>query len=424
MTGRLHAATRHRLLVVGASVMREGAFAVWRRAGLRIVVADGYSTGRYEHLADEFLALDPRDGSADLTALVALARTCDGVVTLADNSQVTAATVAQEAGLPGIGPRTAAIARSKLLQRRLGQAGGLPVPRWRHVQNADDIAEFFAGSTAPAVLKPVDSAGSAGVLRVGDAREARRQWPVVRLMSPSRTVLVEEYVEGREVCVDAAVVDGEPAFVSFCDAEYVGPEGFIAVSASYAAERPERAVAADAIREVARVYGLRNGVMQAEYKIDGDRWTLLEVTFRPGGALVPDLHERVGGVNLYEVQARLALGLAPALPEPDPDSPPAPYAQVRFLVGSGHVRAFVPPATVLRGLPDVRVVNQLVRTGQRVRHPLSEEGRAGYAVGWGDDRQRLDAQLREAISRLGREMGIVEHAASGDARDPVGQGVP
>lgn len=41
MTGRLHAATRHRLLVVGASVMREGAFAVWRRAGLRIVVADG-----------------------------------------------------------------------------------------------------------------------------------------------------------------------------------------------------------------------------------------------------------------------------------------------------------------------------------------------------------------------------------------------
>ena len=29
--------------------------------------------------------------------------------------------------------------------------------------------------------------------------EARRQWPVVRLMSPSRTVVIEEFVPGRKV---------------------------------------------------------------------------------------------------------------------------------------------------------------------------------------------------------------------------------
>jgi biotin carboxylase len=227
-------------------------------------------------------------------------------------------------------------------------------------------------------------------------------------MSPSRTVVVEGFVRGREVCVDAAVVDSEPAFVSVCDAEYVGPDGFIAASATYAAVQPDRAAAVSAIRRIASVYGLRDGVMQAEYKIDGDRWVLLEVTFRPGGALVPDLTERVTGVNLYEVQACLALGLTPAVPAPDPARSPVPFAQVRFLVGSGHVRAFVPPARVLRGLPDVKIVNQFVRAGQRVRLPLSEDGRAGYAVGWGTDRERLDGQLREAVRRLGREMGIAE----------------
>src|SRR5258708_22296094 len=99
MTGRyLPAAGRHipaatspqRLLVIGASVMREAAFAVWRQMGLEIVLADGFSTGRYEHLVHEFVPLDPRDGSADLPELTALARTCAGVVTLADHSQLTA----------------------------------------------------------------------------------------------------------------------------------------------------------------------------------------------------------------------------------------------------------------------------------------------------------------------------------------------
>lgn len=408
--------------------MRDSAFAVWRRAGLRVVLADGYSMGRYEHLADEYSALDPRDGSSDIAELVALARTCDGVVTLADNSQLTAAMVAQAAGLPGIEPDVARIARSKLLQRRLGQAGGLPTPRWREVRTAEDIADFFAEGTTPAVLKPVDSAGSAGVLRVRDAIEARRQWPVARLMSPSRTVLIEEYVPGQEVCVDAIIVNGEPVFVSVCEPEYVGPDGFIAVSAVYAAEPVERGVATEEVRRLAGVYGLRNCVMQAEFKIAKGRWVLLEVTFRPGGALVPDLHERVDGVNLYEAQARLALGWAPAVPELDPTWQPVPYAQVRFLVGMGHVRAFVPPATVMRGLPDVRIVNQLVRTGQRVRHPLSEEGRVGYAVGWGDDRERLDAQLREALGRLSLAMGVVElvrdDTTSGDARALVAAARP
>ncbi|MFC4049266.1 acetyl-CoA carboxylase biotin carboxylase subunit family protein [Actinomadura syzygii] len=401
--------SRPRLLVVGASTMRDHAFAVWRELGLEIVLADGYSGGRYEHLVHHFVALDPRDGSAAVTELTELARTCDGVVTLADNSQLTAAQVAHDAGLPGIGPEIALIARSKLLQRRVGERRGLSTPRWRQVSGADDLDAFYDGRSGWSVLKPVDCAGSAGVLQVADAAEARRQWPVVRSLSPSRTVVIEEFVGGREVCVDAVVLDGVPAFVSVCDAEYVGPDGFIAVSATYAAVQPDRETATSEIGLVADAYGLRDGVMQAEFKIDDGRWTLLEVTFRPGGALVPELTERVTGIDLYEAQAQLALGRTPPLPEPDAAWSPVPFAEVRFLVGSGPVRRFVPPATVIAGLPDVKIVNQLVLPGQRARLPVSEEGRAGYAVGWGADRDRLDRQLREATGRLGREMGIVEH---------------
>ena len=406
MTGQPSHAGR-RLLVAGASPMRESAFALWRQLGIEIVLVDGYTTGRYEHMVHEFVPWDARDDSADITRIAELARTCDGVTTLTDNSQLTAASVAEDAGMPGIGRPAARVARSKLTQRELCAQAGMAVPRWCHARERADLDRFFADGPRPVVLKPVDCAGSAGVLRVDDLAEARRQWPVVRMLSPSRTVLAEDFLAGREVCVEAVVAGGRPVFVSVCQADYTGQEGFLAVSAAYAAVQPDSAAAWPAMREVVTALGLAEGIMQAEFKIDGSRWTLLEATFRPGGALVPDLTARVTGVHLYEVQARLAFGLDPI--PPGPPAPVSPYAQVRFLVAGGQVRRFVPPATILADLPDVKVANQLAAPGQHVRLPLSEDGRAGYAAGWGTDAADLDAQLRTAIDRLGTAMGLTQH---------------
>jgi len=244
------------------------------------------------------------------------------------------------------------------------------------------------------------------VLRVHNLAEATRQWKVVRSLSPSRTVIIEDFLQGREVCVDAVVSGGAPVFVSICEATVAGPDGFIAVSARYSAHQPDRAQATAAIGQVARALGVTEAMVHAEFKIDGDTWTILETALRPGGAFVPDLTERVTGVNLYRAQARIALGESTPLPPTASARPTVPYAQIRFLVAEGQVRRFVPPAKVVAGLPDVKIVNQFAGLGQRVRLPVSEEGRAGYAAGWGPDRDRLDAQLREAVARLGRDMGL------------------
>lgn len=408
-----------RLLVVGATSMRWAAFTVWRHLDIEIVLVDGYSAERYEHLAGEFWPLDPRDGTSDLDAIREIARTCDGITTMADGSQQTVAAIAEDLGLPGVGRAAASVARSKLRQRALFQGTEVRVPRWRHVAAADDLDAFFADGARPAVLKPIDCAGSAGVLRVDGAAEALRQWPVVRSLSPSHTVIVEDYIEGREVCVDAVVNRGEPVFVSVCEAEYTGPEGFIAVSALYAAEQRDLAAATREIGRIASVMGLRDATVHAEFKIDGDRWALLETALRPGGALVPELTHRVRGVNLYEVMARLAFGEPDLLPPGAPAPAATAFAHVRFLVGSGQVRRFVPPGEVVRGLPDVKIVGQFAGPGRRVRRPVSEEGRAGYAVGWGEDRERLDAQLREAIARLAAEMGLTMVGEAAGAAAPA-----
>src|SRR5205823_2542462 len=133
-----------------------------------------------------------------------------------------------------------------------------------------------------------------------------------------------------------------PVFVSVCEAEYTGPEGFIAVSARYATHQRDRDAATRQIQRIATTMGLTEATVHAEFKIDGDRWALLETALRPGGALVPELTERVSGVNLYEVMARMAFGEAEPLPRPVRD-PTTPFAQVRFMVAAGQVRRFVAP---------------------------------------------------------------------------------
>lgn len=399
-----------RLLVLGASPMRAAAFASWRQAGLQVVLVDGYSTGRYEDLASEFWAWDPRDGTADLERITELAAGCHGITTVADDSQHTVALVAEKLGLPGVGSGAGAAARSKALQRaRCGQAG-MRVPRWRKVQSADDIRDFYADGPRPAVLKPVDGAGGVGAMRVESAAEAARHWPVVRSLTPARTAVIEDFIEGREVCVDAVVVGGRSVFVMVVDVGHMPGVGFLNNAANYPADQPDRAAATPMVQQIVDALGVDVGIVHAEFKVDGGEWVMVETGLRPGGAFVPELTLRVTGVDLYAVQAQLALGQPPAVTAGTvPGQPEAPYAQARFLIGEGQVRRFVPPATVLTGLPDVRVVHQLVGTGQRIRVPLSEAGRAGYAYGWGTDPRALDAQLREAIARLAAGTGLTAH---------------
>lgn len=395
-----------RLLVIGASQMRAAAFATWRSMGLQIVLVDGYSMGRYEDLAHEFWALDPRDGRADIERLTQLARTCDGVTTLTDDSQHTVAIIAEQLQRPGVGAAAGEAARSKALQRSLCQRAGMDIPRWRQVRGPEDIREFYADGAAAAVIKPVDSAGGAAAQRVENEAEAIAHWPIVRSLSPSRTAVIEDFIDGREVCVDAVASGGRPRFVSVADCQHMKTVGFLCTSARYDAAQRDREPATAMIQQVIGALNVGEGIVHAEFKIQGDRWVMVETGLRPGGAFVPELTVRITGVDLYQAQARLALGQAPPVAEIAGGQPEAPYAQSRYLVGEGQVRRFVPPGTILDGLPDVRVVNQQVGLGQQMRMPLSEAGRAGYAYGWGTDQQRLDAQLREAIARLGRAMGL------------------
>lgn len=394
------------LLVIGADALRTAAFVTWARQGWRVVLADGSSHARYEHAVDEFHAVDARDESSDVESLARLGAGVDAVVTLADGSQITAAMVAHELGLPGPGVSAARTARSKARQRAAAAAAGLAVPAWRAVQCPDDIRAFYAGRHRAAVLKPVDAAASTAVYRVDDEASALSRWSEVHRFSPTATGIVEEYVPGPEISVEAVFARKRLVFSSVTRKVSGGPSGFLElghVIRPRAAE-PDASRAAAEVKQVAKAWELGSGVMHAEFKIGADRWTLVEAAVRPAGDLIPELVRRTHGVDLYALQCAVA-SEAKELPVARADN--GVTSAIRFALGTGMVRRFVSPAEVLAGLPDVRVANQLVEAGRRVGRVHGNWGRVAYALGASADAGRLDAQLTTALDRLVAAIGLV-----------------
>jgi len=394
------------LLVIGADALRTAAFVVWARQGWRVVLADGSSQARYEHAVSEFHAVDVRDESSDVEALVRLGARADAVVTLADGSQITAATVAHELGLPGPGVSAARAARSKTRQRAAAAAAGLIVPAWREVHGPDDIRAFYEGCRRPAVLKPVDAAASTAVYRVDDEASALSRWSEVRRFSPTATGIVEEYVPGPEISVEAVFARTRLVFSSVTRKLSGGPSGFLELGhvVRPSAAEPDAGRAAAEVDRVAQAWGLGSGVMHAEFKTGADRWTLVEAAVRPGGDLIPELVRRTHGVDLYALQCAVAGDAQGTSVARDREGV---TSAVRFALGTGTVRRFVRPAEVLADLSDVQVANQLVDAGRRVARIHGNWGRVAYALGASPDADRLDAQLTTALDRLVAALGLV-----------------
>jgi biotin carboxylase len=403
MSPKLHGPT---LLVIGADAFRTAAFLTWARQGWRVVLADGSSHARYEHAVSEFHALDARDESSDIEALVRLGARADAVVTLSDGSQITAATVAHELGLPGTGVGAARIARSKARQRAVAAAAGLDVPAWREVRGRDDISAFYGGRRRPAVLKPIDAAASTAVYRVDDEASALARWGEVRRFSPNATGIVEEYIPGPEISVEAVFVRGRLEFSSVTRKLSGGPSGFFELGHVVRPDvaEPDADRAAAEVDRIARAWELGSGVMHAEFKMEADRWTLVEAAVRPPGDFIPELVRRTHGVDLYALQCAVAGGAQETPVARDGEDV---TSAVRFAIATGTARRLVRPAEVLTDLPDVRVANQLVEAGQRVGRIHGNWGRVAYALGASADADRLDAQLTTAIDRLVAELGLV-----------------
>ena len=151
----------------------------------------------------------------------------------------------------------------------------MPQPRFRVVDDLEQITEVAGDIGYPCVLKPVGLSASRGVIRVDDAGVGRPRRRTRSAPSPTGPLLVEEYLPGIEVAVEG-LLRGEQRLeiLAIFDKPdpLVGPyfEETIYVTPSRLADDVQQRVAFLTWRAT-RAIGLTDGPVHAELRIDGDR---------------------------------------------------------------------------------------------------------------------------------------------------------
>ncbi len=296
--------------------------------GVEVVVGSEEPSTLESFQPDRLLTLDFLDpeGAAAKAREFHARHPLDAVLAVDEETVVVAASIAAALGLPHNPPEAAVRARLKHRMRGALAANGVPQPSFGIARTGDDPRLLARGLTYPLVLKPVFLSGSRGVVRVDDRESVVRwfEWLAALLATPEvrahggdegDVVLIEEYVDGREVALEGLLTGGRLRTLALFDKpdRMVGPffEETIYVTPSRLAESTQKEIARVSA-EAARAIGLRHGPVHAELRLRSlgheETAVVVEVAGRSIGGLCSRTLRFGLGVSLEELILRHALG--------------------------------------------------------------------------------------------------------------------
>jgi biotin carboxylase len=234
-----------------------------------------------------------------------------------DFSSTLAARLARALKLPHNDPAAVLIARRKDLARRALHAGGVVVPAFFRVDLEARLADQADRVPYPCVLKPLALSASRGVIRLDHPRDfeptCRRIEALLRGAASGderRYLLAEQFIPGIEVAVEGLLTHGQLDILTVFDKPEPLDGPFFEESYYIAPSRlPTETLARvhTAVQSACIAYGLREGPVHAECRINAEGVWLLEVAARTIGGLCGRLLRFGTGYGLEELVLRHAL---------------------------------------------------------------------------------------------------------------------
>lgn len=241
-----------------------------------------------------------------------------GVIGTDDASIELASHISRHLGLPHNPPRSVHIARRKDLARDCLAQAGVPVPKYWRLYLNQPLDPQIDPVVYPCVVKPLALSASRGVIRADDRAALMRAVDRVRsIVSDARIreereiLLVEEYLPGDEVAVEGLLNRGELEILAIFDKPdpLIGP--FFEESHYITPSRHPSDVQSDIARRVAQAcqaFGLQEGPVHAECRINESGVWILEVAARTIGGLCGRLLRFGTGYGLEELVLSHAMG--------------------------------------------------------------------------------------------------------------------
>jgi formate-dependent phosphoribosylglycinamide formyltransferase (GAR transformylase) len=245
------------------------------------------------------------DESAVLDALrfIQSKRDVDRIEAVVEAHIMPIAKVRETAGIPGPSVRTAFLCRDKPAMKEVLRDGGVPCAQSTAASTPAEVHAFAEQVGYPLILKPRDGAGASGATRVDSAAEIDA---ALASFGGSRSIAVEEFIDGHEGFYDTLTVRGQvahdfvthyyPNVLEAMRTRWISPQF---VSTNRVDTAPAYAEVRRLGARVIELLGLETSATHMEWFFGPKGLKFSEIGCRPPGVRAWDLYNVGNDLDLY-----------------------------------------------------------------------------------------------------------------------------
>lgn len=294
------------ILVFGAGILQESLIRRAQDMGLFVVGVDPCEDAYCKNVVDVFEVVGGQDFEG--TMAVAKKYNVSAVVTTAtDKPLVMMARVAKELGLRFFSEETAIVSTDKFLMKERFMANGIPCAKGKVISTEKDASDMVF----PVIVKPRDNSGSRGVKLCNNLQELEETIQEALDNSKKDTVLVEEFIEGREFSIEALHYDGKSEVIQFTEKKTTPFPYNVELGHIQPANLPdtEKDEIRSVINRIAQCMNFENCASHTELKVNERGIFIIETSPRLGGDYITSILTPLStGVNIEEQLLHIVLG--------------------------------------------------------------------------------------------------------------------
>lgn len=301
-----------KIVILGAGIYQVPLIRAAKKLGLYVIAASIQGNYPGFDYADKSYYIN----TTDHEAILAMAMEEDIAAIATTGTDVAVSTigyVCDRMRLAGISLASSEIVTDKSKMKEAFLKGGVATAEFEAVHSAGEACDALEKIGAPVMLKIVDKSGSRGITKVSTADEMKEAYGYAEAFTASDVMIVEKYISGKEIGIDAFVQDGELKLVIPHDkivfhSERTGiPMGHICPMDNCSDSLRNKME--NEVSKVIKSTGLNDCAVNMDVFItENEDVYVIEAAGRCGATGIPEVISSYTGLDYYDMILKNALG--------------------------------------------------------------------------------------------------------------------
>jgi biotin carboxylase len=276
------------IIFLGAGAEQSYVLELAQKLGYKTCVLDSNINAVGKRFADIFIQSDITSSSNILKVVKNIS--ADGIFVHAIELSYVVSIVSEKLGLKGIKPEAAINSTNKLKRLEIFKKNKIPCVNFSSTNNIKDAKKIAKKIGYPVVIKPVDNAGSRGVILIRNELNLEKYFnESLSYCKNEKLVLIEEYLQGHQISSETVIHKENMFTTGFSDRNYEKMEKYYPYFIEDGGDMPTKinstlkSKTIETIEKSISALGLDFGVAKGDLLIHNDIPMVIEMASRTSG---------------------------------------------------------------------------------------------------------------------------------------------